>query len=181
MLLFLSFQNLNVLTAAILLNVVVKKYLTFQSVSAFLGSIFTIYICYQQERKVIYPRYPGYSASLTLPTSVNPAHCVNTLYTIHCVECLRFAIWILNRWFCKFWIYFSKYYRPRGSWSALYSMHIAHVCTHGSRSLPPSDRHMFLILLPKDGAERHALTSLLATTRTLTNQNMGVMDGVFYF
>ena len=25
----------------------------------------------------------------------------------------------LNQLFCKFWIYFSKYYRPLGSWSAL--------------------------------------------------------------
>ena len=25
----------------------------------------------------------------------------------------------LNKLFCKFWIYFSKYYRPLGSWSAL--------------------------------------------------------------
>ena len=176
---FLSFQNLNVLTAAILLNVVVKKYLTFQSVSAFLGSIFTIYICYQQEGKVIYPRYPGYSASLTFTNKRQS--CTLCKYTVYNTLCWMFEVRYLNRWFCKFWIYFSKYYRPRGSWSALYSMHIAHVCTHGSRSLPPSDRHMFLILLPKDGAERHALTSLLATTRTLTNQNMGVMVGEFYF
>ena len=29
-----------------------------------------------------------------------------------------FSSCYLNRWFCKFWIYFSKYYQPLGSWSA---------------------------------------------------------------
>ena len=33
------------------------------------------------------------------------------------VECFRPCY--LNRWFCKFWIYSSKYYRPLKSWSAL--------------------------------------------------------------
>ena len=33
------------------------------------------------------------------------------------VECFRPCY--LNRWFCKFWIYSSKYYRPLRSWSAL--------------------------------------------------------------
>ena len=30
-----------------------------------------------------------------------------------------FSSCYLNQLFCKFWIYFSKYYRPLGSWSAL--------------------------------------------------------------
>ena len=34
---------------------------------------------------------------------------------VDCVECFRSCFF----WFYKFWIYFSKYYRPLGSWSAL--------------------------------------------------------------
>ena len=54
------------------------------------------------------------------------------VWKTHCVEC--FMSCYLNKLFCIFGIYFSKYYRPLGSWSA--QKYLVWLCWKGCR--PPS-------------------------------------------